>query len=105
LLGQGDEVNDRTERRNVPVRSAAAPTDLERRSLQNELDEVRAELAEERSRRLVAEALAQERATALEHARVALKALEALAAVVSADDERAKKAVVEPPKPRGQWLK
>lgn len=88
----------------MTVRSAASPPDVERLSLQAEVDELRTELAEERSRRLVAEALAEERATALEHARVALKALEALAAVVSADDERAKKAA-EPAKPRGQWLK
>ena len=88
-------MNDRTERRNV----TDAASDIEFLSLQAELEELRAELAEERSRRRVAEALADERATALDHARVALKALEALAAAVAPDPEPPR------PKPRGQWLK
>ena len=80
-------------------------------SLRSELDGVRVELAEERSRRRVAEALAEERATAIEHLRDALKTMEALATAAPAPPD------AEPvPKPtgaeeprrqrlRGQWLR
>jgi hypothetical protein len=78
------------------------------RGMEAELDALRAELAEERTRRLVAEALANERATALEHARIALRALEALAGAVTTDDDRGpKNGMNEPPRPqlRGKWLR
>jgi len=89
------------------VHNGAGPTSSELRA---ELDTVRAELAEERSRRLVAEALATERATAIEHLRDALKTMENLAAAASPEppEPQQQHAVNEEPRRprlRGQWLR
>ena len=92
--------------------SSVGPSATELRA---ELDAVRAELAEERGRRRVAEALAEERATAIETLRDALKTMEALAAAASAPappppevEPAPKPAVTEEPRRqrlRGQWLR
>jgi hypothetical protein len=92
---------DLDETRVQPVPSPATS------GLQAEIDALRAELAEERTLRRVAEALSAERAAALEHARVALKALESLADAVPAHERAPGRPVNEParPRPRGQWLR
>jgi len=76
-------------RRRTP---AAAATD-------REIERLRCELAEERERRIVAEALAEERALALEDARLALRALAAPPqnGHDAADD-------ASRPRRRGNWL-
>ena len=78
-------------------------------SLRAELDSVRAELAEERSRRRVAEALADERASAIEDLRDALKTMESLAAAATPDSDRAPQQpatdATRRPRLRGQWLR
>jgi hypothetical protein len=90
-----------------PVHNGDGPTSSELRA---ELVTVRAELAEERSRRLVAEALATERATAIEHLRDALKTMETLAAATTPEPPEPQKQQSvneEPRRPRlrGQWLR
>ncbi len=71
-----------------------------------EIETLRAELAEERALRLVAEAVAQERSAALQDARLALRAI---ANAGAAPDEARDLDPYEPgprlPKPRGQWLR
>ena len=76
-------------------------------SAECEIERLRAELAEERERRIVAEAVAEERAQALEDARVALRAIAALETAnghepepepaPASDEQRAR--------PRGNWLR
>ena len=75
-------------------------------SAESEIEELRAELAEERARRIVAEAIAEERAQALEDARLALRAVAALQApsepepepeIAPGDEAR--------PRPKGNWLR
>ncbi len=90
-----------------PAHNGAGPTSSELRA---ELDTVRAELAEERSRRRVAEALADERASAIEHLRDALKTMETLAAAATPEPPEPRTqppATEEPRRPRlrGQWLR
>ena len=91
--------------------SRAPEVSLTSDALRAELEMVRAELAEERSRRRVAEAIADERATAIEHLRAALKTMEHLAAAAAPTP-----AAPEVPEPvneeeprrhrlRGQWLR
>ena len=75
-----------------------------------ELDTVRAELADERSRRRVAEAIAAERATTIEHLRDALKTMESLAAAATPNPPEVVAEPVIEPEPRrhrlrGQWLR
>jgi hypothetical protein len=75
-------------------------------SVESEIERLRAELAGERERRIVAEAVAEERARALDDARLALRALagpeianaENLESEVPPDDG-------PPPRPRGNWLR
>ena len=71
--------------------------------LSEELARLRAELSEERALRMVAEALAEERANALEHARLELVALSAAAGNDSATRQAAQRNL--PPRPRGNWLR
>lgn len=75
-------------------------------SLETEIERLRTELAEERERRIVAEAVAEERALALEDARLALRAI---AAAETASAPPAEPEVAyddEPrPRPRGNWLR
>jgi hypothetical protein len=67
---------------------------------EHEVERLRRELAEERERRIVAETLAEERAHALEDARLALRALAASPPPngndTTEDDSR--------PRRRGNWL-
>lgn len=71
-----------------------------------EIEALRAELAEERTLRLVAEAVAEERSAALKDARLALRAIANAAAT---PDEVRDVDSYEPgprlPKPRGHWLR
>jgi hypothetical protein len=72
---------------------------------ETEIERLRAELAEERERRIVAEAVAEERAQALEDARVALRAIAALDAANGPAPEP--EAAIDDgtrPRPRGNWL-
>ena len=71
--------------------------------LQDELARLRAELSEELALRMVAEALAEERANALEHARVELGVLSAAAGNDSATRQAAQRNL--PARPRGNWLR
>jgi len=80
--------------------SPAAP-ESDRTGLENEVRELRAELARERERREAAEALAFERATALEDAQRALRAMLASAPLVPVQSAE----VARPRRPRGNWLR
>jgi hypothetical protein len=83
----------------VPVEESATDTEIER---------LRAELAEERARRIFAEAIAEERAQALEDARLALRAVAALQATNEPEPEPEPELAPgdEPrPRPKGNWLR
>jgi predicted DNA-binding protein (UPF0251 family) len=103
-----------------PARNGDGPTSS---ALRAELEAVRAELTEERSRRKVAEALASERATAIDDLRDAIRTMEALAspsqpAPAETPPAEPPRAEPQPPAPtppvreeprrprlRGQWLR
>jgi hypothetical protein len=75
-------------------------------SVDSEIERLRAELAEERERRIVAEAVADERARALEDARLALRAI--AAAEASGGESTTREVAYEDadrPPPRGNWLR
>jgi hypothetical protein len=77
-------------------------------SAENEIEALRAELTEERARRIFAEAIAEERAQALEDARLALRAVAALQPPPEAEPEP--EPDVSPgdeprPRPKGNWLR
>lgn len=77
-------------------------------SAESEIERLRAELAEERERRIVAEAVAEERAQALEDARLALRVI---ADGQPANGNGNQPEVEAPPadeprmRPRGNWLR
>jgi hypothetical protein len=78
----------------------------EEASADSEIERLRAELAEERERRIVAEAVAEERALALEDARLALRAVAALEAAIEPEPEPEIAPADEPRvRPRGNWLR
>jgi len=96
-------MGDNDEARALAGAAHILPTDA---SVESEIERLRAELAEERERRIVAEAVAEERAQALEDARLALRALAEAPPEngnaagpndTAADDGR--------PRPRGNWLR
>ena len=77
-------------------------------SVESEIERLRRELAEERERRIVAEALAEERARALDDARLALRA------IAASETTNAESIEPEPEpapddgsrsRPRGNWLR
>jgi hypothetical protein len=76
-------------------------------STETEIERLRAELAEERERRAVAEAIAEERAQALEDARLALRAIAALetAGGHEPEPEVASPSEEQRSRPRGNWLR
>ena len=76
-------------------------------SAESEIERLRAELAEERERRMVAEAIAEERGQALEDARLALRAI---AALETANGQEPEPEIAAPSeeqrsRPRGNWLR
>jgi hypothetical protein len=73
-------------------------------SPQDELERLRAELADERTRRIVAEALAEERALALEHTRLALSALTVVSAETKSPPPRQNHRKHQT-RARGNWLR
>jgi hypothetical protein len=98
---------DKDEARTLAGSAHVLPADA---SVDSEIERLRAELAEERERRIVAEAVAEERAQALEDARLALRAVAAAeAANGAANGEGAARDVAQEddprPRPRGNWLR
>jgi len=76
-------------------------------SAESEIERLRAELAEERERRVVAEAVAEERGRALEDVRLALRAIAAVEPAIEPvpEPEVASPADEQRSRARGNWLR
>ena len=96
-------MGDTDEARALAAAAHILPADA---SVDTEIERLRAELAEERERRIVAEAVAEERARALEDARLALRAI--AGADAAGEEDIAVDVANEDaprPRPRGNWLR
>jgi hypothetical protein len=96
-------MGDTEQARTLPGAAHILPLEA---SAETEIERLRAELAAERERRIVAEATAEERALALEDARLALRAIAALESKAGPEPEPETANGDEPrSRPRGNWLR